>query len=101
MVYNNIQNKSNKSRAAGVTRRILTACTHSPSRLENLTSRCLFAVCQQQAAPTAVWVEAWGERSLIVASIPDLQLSLCHYPMSHCCCSVLLSAVGGGRGLIL
>lgn len=80
--------------------RILTACTHSPSILENLTSRFLFAVCQQQAAPTAVWAEAWGERSLIVASIPDLQLSLCHYPMSHCC-SVLSSTIGGGRGLIL
>lgn len=43
----------------------------------NLKSKFLIAVCQQQAAPTAIWVEAWGERSLRLASIPHLQLSRC------------------------
>lgn len=79
-------------------------------RSRNLTSRFLFAMRQQQAAPMAVWVEARGERSLEVASIPDLQLSLSlllsHYPMSLCCCSLLSfsgqgTRQGGWRGVIL
>lgn len=53
----------------------------------NLTSRLLIAVCQQQAAPTAAWAEALGERSLVPASIPDLQLSLCPpSPHEALCC---------------
>lgn len=57
---------------AGVTRRILTAYTFSLTQWsQNLTSRFLFVMRQQQAAPTAAGVEAWGERSLKAANIPD------------------------------
>lgn len=75
---------------------ILAAYTHTHTQLsQNLTSRFLFAMCQQQAAPTAGRVEAGGGRSLMVAGIPNLQLSLCHNPTSGCRCSV--STVGGAR----
>lgn len=48
----------------------------------NLTSRFLFAMRQQPPAPTALWAEARGERSLVVANIPGSQLSLCHCSVS-------------------
>lgn len=96
----NIPNESTKRRVAGMRRSLLTVCSLSPSS-RNLTSRFLFAVCQRQVAPTAAWAEAWGERSLLVASIPDLQKSFCHCPMSCCCCcSVLSFTVGGGTYLV-
>ncbi|KAA8595177.1 hypothetical protein FQN60_012312, partial [Etheostoma spectabile] len=64
----------------------------------NLTSRFLIAMQKQQASPTTVWAEAHGERSFGLATIPDLQLSLCPlcppFPMSLCCCSVLSFSVG-------
>ena len=56
---------------AGVAR-IVAAYTFSLTQWsQNLTSRFLFFMCQQQAAPTAAGVEAWVERSLKAANIPD------------------------------
>jgi len=56
-------------------------CTHTfPRWCRNLTSRLLIAMRQQRAAPTAVWAEARGEGSLVLASIPVLQLPRCPAP---------------------
>lgn len=92
--FRNIQNESNKKKSCKHEDEY-THCLYTlTQQSRNLMSRFLFVMCQQQAAPTAAWVEAWGERSLLVACIPDLQQSFCHCPMSCCCCSVF----HGGRG---
>lgn len=63
---------------------------------------------QQQAAPTAVWAEARGERSLGLARIPDLQLSLLptlpslsHEPLLLLRVVILQARVHGWEGVIL
>lgn len=81
-------------------------CSHTPPAHSKPDEQVPDCSVSEQAAPTAEWVEARGERSRGLANIPPLQLSLrSPHPPSPvrccccCCCSVLSFFLGQGAWL--